>query len=167
MRVLMKTVCKMDMCNGCMACLETCSKHAVLVKQEANAFNAVIDSDKCVNCNACYNICPRNDNALNYCHPINWYQGWSNSNEIRSQATSGGVASAISQAFLRMGGFVCGCVLENGEFKYIITNQEDDLSRFAGSKYVKSNPKGIYHKIVHLSTLLYEFDCKFFRLRPI
>lgn len=46
------------------------------------------------------------------------------------------------------GGYVAACLFRNGEFFFDITNKKDELIRFAGSKYVKSNPVGIYDKVV-------------------
>lgn len=50
--------------------------------------------------------------------------------------------------FVDIGGYVAACMFKNGEFLFEITNKSEELAKFAGSKYVKSNPKGIYSKIV-------------------
>lgn len=56
----MDTVCKQDLCNGCMACINVCNKGAISIKDTLDAYNAVIDEKKCVHCNRCMRICPRN-----------------------------------------------------------------------------------------------------------
>lgn len=43
-----------------------------------------------------------------------------------------------------------GCAFENGVFGFHIENTQDGIRRFAGSKYVKSNPSGVYRKIREL-----------------
>lgn len=146
----MKTVCRKDACNGCMACVEICPQNAVLVNQDPMAFNSIIDENKCINCHACHTVCPRNDFSLDFHRPQIWYQGWASNKEIRSKCTSGGVATAIIKAFLASGGYVCGCIYDEGEYRYVVTNKQEDSYCFSGSKYVKSNPSGAYCKIATL-----------------
>lgn len=146
----MKTVCEKDLCNGCMACVDICPKHAVKVNPNARAYNAIIDEKKCINCNACHKVCPRNDAILELLKPIAWHQGWANNKKIRSHSTSGGAATAIIKFFLASGGYVCSCSFVDGAFRYKITNIMEDYGNFAGSKYVKSNPQGVYRQIAML-----------------
>lgn len=143
----MKTVCDLNMCNGCMACLEKCQRKAITIKKQAIAYNAVIEEKKCVSCNACYSVCPRrNTEALPFAKPIKWHQGWADNN-FRGYSTSGGVASAIMTEFIRSGGYVCSCLFLKGDFRFELTNDIKYVQKFAGSKYVKSNPEGVYLKI--------------------
>ena len=39
----MKTVCKLDQCTGCMACIDICPKDAVRIKDSLISYNAIID----------------------------------------------------------------------------------------------------------------------------
>ena len=79
--------------------------------------------------------------------PICWKEGWA-SDDVRERASSGGAASAMMEYFVNNGGYVAACVFKNGEFLFDITNKKDELLYFAGSKYVKSNPVGIYDKVI-------------------
>lgn len=79
--------------------------------------------------------------------PINWQQGWTENSEMRKECSSGGVATAISKGFLENGGIVCGCTFNEGKFIFEFAENEDELKKFIGSKYVKSNPIGIYKEI--------------------
>lgn len=47
-------VCKTS-CIGCMKCVKTCEHDAIHVTN----FNASIDYDKCTNCGACAEVCPK------------------------------------------------------------------------------------------------------------
>ena len=47
-------VCKTS-CIGCMKCVKTCEHDAIHVTN----FNAAIDYDKCTNCGACAEVCPK------------------------------------------------------------------------------------------------------------
>ena len=139
----MKTVCIENQCTGCMVCVDSCAKKAIQIVDSLSCFNAVIDEIKCVNCNRCRDVCQVN-NPIPLQKPIFWCEGWANSQEIRSTSSSGGYALAIEKAFIRSGGWVCSCVFEKGRFGFSCVNQEKEVIRFAGSKYVKSDPSGIY-----------------------
>lgn len=141
----MKTVCELNKCVGCMACFEICSQNAIVIKDDLNAYNALIN-DKCINCGVCHRICQLNNPARTII-PKYWYQGWSNDEEIRTNGSSGGLAMSIAKAFVNNGGIVCSCAFENGKFKYKFATDVDELIQFSGSKYVKSTPEGIYKKI--------------------
>lgn len=142
----MKTVCEFNMCAGCMVCVESCPKNAIMINDTLSAYNAVIDETKCVNCNVCHKVCPHN-NKPKLVKPIKWYQGWANDINIRKNCSSGGIATAISLAFVKAGGYVYGCCFENGEFIFKKASTVDEIRKFVGSKYVKSNPFGCYKDI--------------------
>lgn len=142
----MQTVCKLNQCTGCAACISKCRKNAIHIEDNLKAYNAVIDETLCVNCGQCENVCPTNHSA-SFMQPIMWKQGWSEDESIRANASSGGLASALSVGFIKNGGAVCACVFKNGEFVFDFALSIDDIKKFAGSKYVKSNPIGIYQKI--------------------
>lgn len=143
----MKTVCIKDMCAGCGACVESCSKGAIRLKEDIKAYNAVIDEDKCIDCGRCEKICPKNHPA-EFRTPIEWYQGWSLDEDIRANSSSGGFASAIAKIFIENNGVVCTCKFSKGEFGFQFINNVKDLIETAGSKYVKSSPMGIYREIL-------------------
>lgn len=142
----MKTVCQINQCTGCRACVDVCPRSAIEVKDSKIAYNAVILEDICINCGACYRICPNNYPVV-YKRPKEWYQGWANDDYIRVQGSSGGIATAIAKYFIENNGIVCSCILKNGEFKFELVNNVEGLRKFSGSKYVKSNPSGIYKVI--------------------
>lgn len=142
----MTTVCNKNMCNGCMACIEKCPVSAITLKRHPKAYNAIIDEKRCVSCKACYSVCPRNKNDLQLVEATKWYQGWAK-DSIRNNSTSGGVASAVMTAFMESGGYVCSCLFKNGDFVFELSRDIKTIEYFAGSKYVKSNPTGIYSKI--------------------
>ena len=142
-----RTVCELNMCTGCGLCADKCHSGAITIVDSLDTYNAVIDAAKCNGCNLCVKNCP-NNNPITRIAPITWWQGWSNDENIRSASSSGGAASAIATAFVKNGGVYCSCRFMNGEFVFDITEAEDDIKRFAGSKYVKSNPKGIYDRVL-------------------
>lgn len=145
----MITVCDKSMCNGCMACIEKCQMNAITIEKNPVAYNAVIDESKCVSCKTCFTVCPRNQKEILFKRPLRWYQGWADS-DIRENSSSGGAATAILSAFVKNDGYVCSCLFRNGQFVFELSNRVATVKKFAGSKYVKSNPEGIYGKIQHI-----------------
>ena len=141
----MKTVCNENMCNGCMVCVDKCPRQCISIKDSVFAFNAIRETDNCVECGACEKVCPRNTQSKKS-KPISWYQGWAEK-QIRIEASSGGAASAIMKCFIQNNGYVASCLFKEGKFLFDITNDVKIAKRFAGSKYVKSNPAGIYRII--------------------
>lgn len=142
----MKTVCEKNLCAGCMACVEKCPKSAIEIRDNMRAYNAVIDENKCIACGACYKVCQVND-FNEFQEPIYWKQGWAKQDTIRKNASSGGIATAIEFAFIKKGGCVCSCVFEEGNFRFKVTDDANDVKAFSGSKYVKSNPQNVYKEI--------------------
>lgn len=145
----MRTVCEKNMCAGCMACVDACSRNAIEIKDEICYLNAVIDEEKCVQCNQCYRVC-QVQHKPKYRKPIMWKEGWSKKEDIRKTSSSGGYATAIEMAFIQAGGIVCSCAFENGIFGFSVAETIDAIKRFKGSKYVKSNPLGAYKTVVGL-----------------
>ena len=142
----MNTVCELNRCSGCMACVDVCPKGAVKILDDITAYNAVISEEKCVDCGACHKVCQEN-HMPQAVPPFKWYQGWAESDEIRKNSSSGGFATAIAKAFINKGGVVCSCAFNGGKFTFQFAENEKDVKNFVGSKYVKSNPSGVYKQI--------------------
>lgn len=141
----MKTVCKENSCNGCMACINVCPKSCISIVDNISSLNAIIDTTKCIKCKRCEKVCP-NNTMVKKVYPIEWKQGWA-TDDIRCNSTSGGVASEIVISFIESGGYVAACLFEKGNFIFKLTNDLNLVRKFAGSKYVKSNPESIYKEI--------------------
>ncbi len=134
-----------------MACLEVCSVKAIRIQDSLRFYNALIDSDRCTGCRRCLSICPVHT-PPSLTAPFLWKQGWASDSTVREAAASGGIASAIEMSFARQGGIVYSCLFQNGEFRFGKAENPEAIRQFAGSKYVKSNPEGIYREIQqHLS----------------
>ena len=140
------TVCLKNQCAGCMACVDICPAGAIRIEDSLFAYNAVIAPDKCVGCDACHRVCPLNRQPP-LRKPIWWKQGWAREERLRETASSGGFGAGLQLAFLRDGGLVYSCAFTRGEFLFRRVEGERDLANFSGSKYVKSNPVGVYREI--------------------
>lgn len=142
----MRTVCENNQCAGCMACVDICPTGAVSIIDNLKSYNAIIDENKCMNCNTCHKMCQKN-NPVKCENTIQWWQGWNENEAEREKSSSGGLATAIASSFINNGGIVWACTFEQGEFRFECAEHQKELSRFVGSKYVKSNPIGVYKKI--------------------
>lgn len=143
----MKTVCNKNMCSGCMSCIDICKKDAITICDSLEAYNAVINPEKCISCGACERLCQSNQVIEPLRKPMEWYQGWATEKGVREKASSGGAATAIMRGFVRNGGVVCSCTYKNGVFGFDFAEALDEIDKFTGSKYIKSNPVGIYEKV--------------------
>lgn len=141
----MKTVCEKNKCAGCMACVDMCPKQAIEVKDELSSYNADI-GDECIDCGLCHRLCPQN-NTPELVKPKVWYQGWAKDSDIRANSSSGGFATALSLSFVENGGIVYTCKFDNGSFTFAKATSADEVKKLKGSKYVKSNPSGVYEII--------------------
>ena len=141
-----KLVCEPNLCVGCMACEDICPCGAVRVEDNIQSFSALIDSEKCIGCKLCEKVCPGRNN-IEQVHPIFWKQGWTCNDDIRRKSSSGGAACAIASSFISNGGVVCSCEFKDGEFIFSLCDNISDIDKYSGSKYVKSNPEGMYKKI--------------------
>ena len=138
-------VCDKEKCTGCKACIDACLKDAITFMDEMSETFALINEEKCIHCNACESVCQVH-NPLMLSKPIEWHQGWADK-EIRENSTSGGYATAIARHFIKNGGVVASCKLREGDFRFDIIRNIEELDGVSGSKYVKSNPEGIYKKV--------------------
>ena len=139
----MGTVCEMGKCTGCMACHDICPKQAIEMKKQITIYQAEIDEKKCINCHKCKLVC-QICNPVETKRPFIWYQGWANDNRVRLNSSSGGLASALSMNFIEENGVVCSCVFKNGIFGFEIFDNEQEVEKARGSKYVKSTMEGVY-----------------------
>ncbi len=142
----MNTVCEKNKCVGCMNCAEVCPAGAIHIEDTLDAYNAVIDAAKCCDCNLCRNLC-QNNRTVELTKPRFWFQGYANDENIRAKSSSGGAAAALMRAFTEQGGIVCACMFDKGSFGFGFADTAGDVEKFVGSKYVKSNPLGVYKKI--------------------
>lgn len=141
-----KTVCALNQCVGCMACVDMCPKSAISIVDARQSYNATINEELCMNCEICTKVC-QNNRKVTLNHPKSWYQGWIDDEKLRRKSSSGGAARAISQQFVSKGGVVVSCCFRNGVFGFETAEDIESLGKFTGSKYVKSNPSGVYKKV--------------------
>ena len=77
------------------------------------------------------------------------YAGYLNDDVELLKTTSGGIATALSKQILRRGGYVAGVTYSPDFHKvqYEIANEEAELDKFMGSKYVEADKRSIYKDV--------------------
>lgn len=82
-------------------------------------------------------------------HCIAAYAGYVKDQEELMQCSSGGMATALAKEMIRRGGYVAGVSYSDDfmEARYEITNSEERLKAFQGSKYVEVNKASVYKDV--------------------
>ena len=138
-------------CCGCTACYSICTYDAISMKPDALGFlYPEVDTQKCVDCGLCENVCAFNDlydTSLNLPNPETYGVRHKEMSQIM-QSRSGAMFVAISDYILERSGVVYGAGYE-GHFRVVhkraITKEERD--EFRGSKYVQSDLKDVFRHV--------------------
>lgn len=132
-------------CCGCHACYNVCPVQAVHMKSDDEGFlYPFIDKDKCIDCGKCKKVCP-----TLHIPPINPYEEayacYAADNEEHMSSSSGGVFAVLARQVLKEGGVVCGAAFdESMVLKHILIENESELSKLKGTKYVQSTIGNAY-----------------------
>lgn len=144
-----------DLCVGCGACVGICPEENVLHYEMINGiYSPIVDSSKCTHCGLCCKVCPgarafapSQDGAYtglydsDIGHYISLLEGYSFDKEMRKNAASGGIATAL-----------LSWMLKNKKVEYVIcadfssesplnagvriVDDEEEVKRARGSKYL-------------------------------
>ena len=134
-------------CCGCRACEQSCPKNAIkIVENTEGFFEPKVDYEKCINCGICLKICPQ----LNYQTKKNDFKqkAYAVKNKDlkeRLDSSSGGVFSLLAKSILDKNGIVYGVAFNKKfEAEHIRVDDEKELYKLRGSKYVQSNTNNTY-----------------------
>lgn len=134
-------------CTGCGACSNACPFGAITMRENFEGFlYPRVDSKKCTNCGLCQKTCPTNSPSknANFENP-QCYAVMADDFVRMSGVSSGGASTIMMDYFLKNGGYVVGAIYDD-EWKAIhkISNKEEDLKLFKGSKYYQSDTLNVY-----------------------
>ncbi len=85
-------------------------------------------------------------------HDIAVYGGYIDDNVKLMQSASGGIATALGEYMISLGGYVVGVAYSSDFYKaeYILTNNMSDLDRLKGSKYIECEKNNIFSDVKKL-----------------
>ena len=137
-----------ESCCGCGACEQICPKNAIELKPDEEGFlYPVLNKDLCVECGLCEKVCAYN-NDLQLNEPVAVYAAQNKSQEELLKSSSGGMFSALADYVISTNGAVAGCVFdENFNAIHIISQDEAEIEKMRGSKYVQSQIGGVFKDI--------------------
>ena len=133
-------------CNGCGVCALKCPKNAIKMEVDEEGFlYPVIDKEKCINCGLCKRICPNNPKDKN--NNSKTYIAYNLDKEEKKKSSSGGMFAPIAKWVINHNGVVFGVTFnENLEAYHTYVDNIEDIVKFQGSKYVRSDLKDSYKK---------------------
>lgn len=144
-------------CCGCSACGNVCPHNAIKIEPDEEGFlYPRINDDNCINCGLCSRVCPvlsRDKRTKSPTYKAIYACRIKDAN-ILFRSSSGGAFSAIALKVLELGGVVVGASYSPSmEVCHTIIDNEKDLDKIRGSKYVQSNLNNIF---IQIRTLLKE-----------
>lgn len=140
-------------CCGCMACMNACPVSCISMEVDKEGFwYPRIDEEKCIHCNLCEAVCPISNNAISSkeisVDEVKAYACINLAQEIREASSSGGVFSLLAEEVIKDSGKVYGAAFdEEGLVCHIGVENEEELSKLRGSKYLQSRIDECYLKI--------------------
>lgn len=142
-----ENITKKEGCSGCEACANSCPQKAIKMEEDKEGFLCPnINKQKCTKCNICRNICPNNKSYEYKYGKLFAYACKNISKNERLKSSSGGVFSLLAKNILKQGGCVFGAAYFDYDVKHIKIDNEKDLNKLRGSKYVQSIIGDCYNK---------------------
>lgn len=138
----MKNVSDVKDCFGCGVCATACPMSTISIKLNKNGFyEPQVDESRCIDCAICRNVCSFVNPGLSLENPkTTSYASWSNDDNIRQQASSGGVGFEIGRYLIGKGYKACGVrySVEKRWAEHYIADNIEDYKASIGSKYIQS-----------------------------
>lgn len=137
-----------NQCCGCGACASGCPKACVEMRANDEGFlYPVVDGVRCSHCGRCEKVCPvLNTQLLRKWERVEAWGATARDEALVKKSSSGGVFSLLALSVLRSGGVVYGAAFCDGfqSVRHVRIDNEADLERLRGSKYVQSDIADCY-----------------------
>lgn len=134
-----------ESCFGCEACVQACSKTAIIMLEDWNGFRyPVIDMSMCIDCGICRKVCPYNNMPVRNKYDKYVFGGYSLDEAIRFESTSGGAFSEIVNAYCDENYVIFGAEAKRLDVYHSYIMDKIELSRFRKSKYSQSKIDSAY-----------------------
>lgn len=143
-----KSICHPTDCTACKACINVCRLNCIeMIKDRYGVSKYKIDSNKCVDCGMCRQVCPV---LHNYKYePKRAYVAWSKDKETHTKSASGGIAAEIYKFLLKKNYSLVGTKWSDDfKVKLCIGTGLNDILEFQNSKYTYSDSSYIYKSVL-------------------
>lgn len=142
---------KVDCC-GCGACAQSCPKKCISMEWDGEGFlYPKVDESACVNCGLCEKVCPILINQKPQPRTVAAYGAYTSDGELRQRSSSGGLFSVLAREILSCGGVIAGAAFdEDFSVRHILVENDAELNRLRGSKYVQSRMEDTYAQVQKL-----------------
>ena len=136
-------------CCGCGACAQSCPKNYISMEPDSEGFlYPKVDETQCVNCGLCEKVCPILLKQKPDSIKVAAYAAYTSNSELREKSSSGGIFSLLAQEILNRGGTVAGAAFAaDFSVRHILVENDAELDRLRGSKYVQSRMEDTYVQI--------------------
>lgn len=141
-------LCDAEMCLGCMACYNACTTGAIGIHEdELLTLLPKIDPEKCISCKLCSIVCPVLNPVKGH-KPIEGYAAHTRDEHDIKTCSSGGIAAAFYRRIIESGGSIVGAFTHGEQAPaYGVTDNENDIEKLKGSKYVYVDPGKVFCRI--------------------
>lgn len=161
-------------CTGCSGCSFVCHSSAITMNLESSGFyRPSIDDKLCTMCGVCPDVCYK-FNSFDDENPFTTSQVLAITNNYIDDintVTTVGVATRLAEHFFRLDYNVCGVKYNynDNRVKHDIASSLDDIIEFSGSKYIPSNTKNAFEKLIKdkKKTIVFGLPCQIHGLRKV
>lgn len=138
-------------CTGCGVCSAICPHNAIKMEYNEDGFYfPKLIKEKCTKCGICKKICIKFQNVLSVEEITKVYAMKNKDKEILNKSSSGGISYELMKICIENGYEVVGVSydLEKEQAVTKIENQEKNLKKFLGSKYMQSLTEESFKKMI-------------------
>lgn len=137
-----------EKCTGCRACEMACPMSAIEMKANLEGFfEPHVVSEKCIQCGLCERICPQENAQTKDSFTQQAYATYILDDSILQTSTSGGFFTALALEILQTGGVVFGVTWVDEKVIHCMIDNDKDLYKVRGSKYLASDTADSYLKV--------------------
>jgi len=161
-------------CTGCAGCSLVCHSNAISMNFDRDGFfRPSIDMDLCTMCGVCTDVCYK-FNEFDSNIPFKNSEVIAVTNNYiddMNLVTTTGVATRLAEYFYEKDYNICGVKYDyiSNTTKHDIADSLDDILEFRGSKYIPSNTKIAFEKILKekKKSIVFGLPCQIHGLRKV